>query len=147
MRMLFGPDHGMAKAHIASLLPLFFFLFSQPLFKANRPLLYPSLLLAHPSSQGDPGPLSTYLFNAFDQNHNGQIDFREFITALSVTSRGDIHAKLEWAFEMIDINGDGEISKPEMVKFVDGIYRLYVDMRHCLALHHEPALGRSWKPR
>jgi len=73
---------------------------------------------------GDPGPLSEYLFNAFDQNHNGQIDFKEFLTALSVTSRGDIHAKLEWAFEMIDVNGDGQISKEEMVKFVDGIYRL-----------------------
>ena len=47
-----------------------------------------------------------------------------FLTALSVTSRGDIHAKLEWAFEMIDVNGDGQISKEEMVKFVDGIYRL-----------------------
>ena len=73
---------------------------------------------------GDPAPLAEYVFNVFDENKNGYIDFKEFICALSVTGRGRLDEKLRWAFKLYDINDDGTITYNEMLTIVRAIYKM-----------------------
>ncbi len=73
---------------------------------------------------GDPSSFADYVFNVFDADKSGSIDFKEFICALSVTSRGKMEDKLDWAFQLYDIDGDGQISYNEMLQIVEAIYKM-----------------------
>jgi Ca2+-binding EF-hand superfamily protein len=73
---------------------------------------------------GDPSSFADYVFNVFDADKSGTIEFKEFICALSVTSRGKMEDKLDWAFQLYDIDGDGKISYDEMLAIVEAIYKM-----------------------
>lgn len=77
---------------------------------------------------GDPSTFSDYVFKVFDKDKNGEIDFSEFICALSVTSRGTYEEKLKWAFSLYDIDDDGYISFAEMLAIVSAIYKMVGSM-------------------
>ncbi|KAI7801511.1 Kv channel-interacting protein 1 [Triplophysa rosa] len=72
--------------------------------------------------QGDASTYAHYLFNAFDSSHNGSIKFEDFVTALSILLRGSTTEKLQWTFNLYDINQDGYINKEEMTHIVKAIY-------------------------
>jgi Ca2+-binding EF-hand superfamily protein len=79
---------------------------------------------------GDPSSFADYVFNVFDADKSGTIDFKEFICALSVTSRGKMEDKLDWAFQLYDIDGDGKISYEEMLAIVEAIYKMVHETCH-----------------
>ncbi|VDP88949.1 unnamed protein product [Echinostoma caproni] len=51
-------------------------------------------------------------------DNSGKIDFKEFLLAINITSGGKPEEKLEWAFQMYDINGNGTIEKQEMIEII-----------------------------
>lgn len=61
----------------------------------------------------------SYTWNrAYDEDGNGEIDFKEFINTLSIATKGSVDDKLEWAFTLYDIDGDGSISRQEAVEII-----------------------------
>ncbi|XP_076352079.1 uncharacterized protein LOC143247623 [Tachypleus tridentatus] len=66
-----------------------------------------------------------YMFNVFDANKDGVVTFKEFISAISVSTHGSIDDKLNWAFKLYDLNNDGFVSHMEMLDIVTAIYRLH----------------------
>ncbi|ANZ73505.1 N-myristoylated calcium-binding protein [Komagataella phaffii CBS 7435] len=77
---------------------------------------------------GDPTEFSAYTFKVLDTDNSGEIDFKEFITALSVTSRGSMEEKLLWSFKLYDLNNDGFIDHDEMLAIVTSIYQMIGSM-------------------
>ena len=64
------------------------------------------------------------MFNAFDTDGSGYVDFNEFLIAVSLTSdNDDPKRKLEFAFNMYDINRDEKLCAKEIEQIVMAIYQ------------------------
>jgi len=59
-------------------------------------------------------PLLERILQIFDENKDNEIQFTEFINALSTFSKGDQESKLRFAFRVYDIDNDGQISNGEL---------------------------------
>jgi len=73
---------------------------------------------------GNAENFSQNIFRTFDTNNSGTIDFREFMLALHVTSKGSPEEKLSWAFRMYDVDGNGSIEFAEMKRVVGAVYEM-----------------------
>jgi neurocalcin delta len=74
--------------------------------------------------QGNAEKFCEHVFRTFDSDNSGKIDFKEFLLAINITSAGRPEQKLEWAFQMYDVNGDGTIEPKEMTEIIAAIYNM-----------------------
>ena len=61
-----------------------------------------------------PGLHGERLFEVFDSNHTGQVDFVEFCTGLAVCVRGTFEEKVDLVFKIYDIDKTTVISRDEL---------------------------------
>uniref|UniRef100_A0A8C8AT81 Guanylate cyclase activator 1C n=1 Tax=Otus sunia TaxID=257818 RepID=A0A8C8AT81_9STRI len=61
------------------------------------------------------------VFDIFDLNQDGFIDFLEFIAAINLVIRGKIDQKLKWYFKLYDADGNGCIDKKELLSIFTAI--------------------------
>uniref|UniRef100_A0A669QSJ7 Guanylate cyclase activator 1C n=1 Tax=Phasianus colchicus TaxID=9054 RepID=A0A669QSJ7_PHACC len=61
------------------------------------------------------------VFDIFDLNQDGFIDFLEFIAAINLVIRGKIDQKLKWYFKLYDADGNGCIDKKELLSIFAAI--------------------------
>ncbi|KAJ3053228.1 hypothetical protein HDU79_009849 [Rhizoclosmatium sp. JEL0117] len=73
---------------------------------------------------GNPDAYADRVFHLFDVDKNGFIDFKEFVSAVSVSTKGTEVEKLQWAFTLYDVNGDGYVTRDEMIQVVTAIYTM-----------------------
>lgn len=77
--------------------------------------------------QGDATKYAQFVFNTLKPMCNGQagyLNFEQFIKVLSSLSRGTMKEKLNWIFNLYDIDRDGFISKNEMHLITNAIYEM-----------------------
>ena len=60
-------------------------------------------------------------------------DFREFLTSLSIQQKGTFPEKLNWAFDLYDLDNSGNISKSELTGMITvGISHKYEGGTYCV---------------
>ncbi|ESO07352.1 hypothetical protein HELRODRAFT_170685 [Helobdella robusta] len=67
-----------------------------------------------------------HVFKRYDTDNNGVVDFKEFITTLSVASRGTNEEKLMWAFKLYDKDNNGRTSQSLMILSLANFFYLAI---------------------
>jgi len=58
------------------------------------------------------------VFKAFDKDSDSIVGINEWVEGLAVILRGTLPEKIQYAFEVFDLNGDGHISREEMFQML-----------------------------
>ncbi|ELR53265.1 Guanylyl cyclase-activating protein 1 [Bos mutus] len=58
------------------------------------------------------------MFETFDFNKDGYIDFMEYVAALSLVLKGKVEQKLRWYFKLYDVDGNGCIDRDELLTII-----------------------------
>jgi Ca2+-binding EF-hand superfamily protein len=64
------------------------------------------------------------LFDAFDMDRDGYINGREYVTGMSVMTRGTAEEKLELSFKMADLSGTDCVTIDEVHLIFESMYRI-----------------------
>lgn len=73
---------------------------------------------------GDPAKYAQILFNTIDRDGDGIVSFGDLLAEIALITNGDIDQKLSWIFRFYDINGDGYITRKEMLVIMSAIYEM-----------------------
>ncbi|ELT97885.1 hypothetical protein CAPTEDRAFT_149656 [Capitella teleta] len=73
---------------------------------------------------GDATSFAEHVFRTFDKDLDHHLDFREFLTAVSITAHGDAEERLRWAFRMYDIDESGFVKREECEEIISAILAL-----------------------
>ncbi|KAH7731410.1 Kv channel-interacting protein 4-like protein [Aphelenchoides avenae] len=74
---------------------------------------------------GDPTNYAQYVFRTFDTDDDEQISFEEFVSGLSVITRGNMDDKLNWIFNLYDLNKSGAIGQLELFAVTRSLFELH----------------------
>ncbi|KAF6364521.1 guanylate cyclase activator 1A [Rhinolophus ferrumequinum] len=66
------------------------------------------------------------MFETFDFNNDGYIDFMEYVAALSLVLKGKVEQKLRWYFKLYDVDGNGCIDRDELLTIIRFLH-LYLE--------------------
>uniref|UniRef100_A0A3P9LUW5 EF-hand domain-containing protein n=1 Tax=Oryzias latipes TaxID=8090 RepID=A0A3P9LUW5_ORYLA len=75
------------------------------------------------------------VFQSFDTNKDGKIDFMEYVAAVNLILRGKLEDKLKWSFKVYDRDGHGSLSREE----VGHVVRIINNIKK----HEDPNLTES----
>ncbi|MBN3281348.1 GCIP protein, partial [Polyodon spathula] len=64
------------------------------------------------------------IFRTLDNNGDGIVDFREYVTAISMLIQGSPEEKLRWSFKLYDKDSDGAITRSEMLEIMQAVYKM-----------------------
>jgi len=70
------------------------------------------------------GLLHDMLFGAFDADKDGALSFSDFVHGMSVLQKGTPDEKLEFAFRLYDVDGDGLLSHDDVLVVVSALFDL-----------------------
>ncbi|KAF4012049.1 hypothetical protein G4228_004148 [Cervus hanglu yarkandensis] len=73
--------------------------------------------------------LSEGLFNAFDENRDNHIDFKEISCGLSACCRGPLAERQKFCFKVFDVDRDGVLSRVELRNMVVALLEVWKDNR------------------
>lgn len=62
---------------------------------------------------GDPSTIADQFFRVYDVDQNEKVDFREFLCAVGIMTRGSEEERLKMLFKIYDQDGSGYISHEE----------------------------------
>jgi len=68
-----------------------------------------------------------YFYTALDKDGNGSVDFKEWLIGMYIHQNGTVEEKLELAFKVYDIDGNGFIEPHELRKLAESISK-FADM-------------------
>nr|XP_015207384.1 PREDICTED: guanylyl cyclase inhibitory protein-like isoform X1 [Lepisosteus oculatus] len=80
--------------------------------------------VGHDSSEYAEQIFRTLDNNGFVLSQDGIVDFREYVTAISMLITGSPEEKLRWSFKLYDKDKDGAITRSEMLEIMKAVYKM-----------------------
>ena len=81
-------------------------------------------MLSESIPEADTSGLVEHVWRMYDTNLDGEIDFREFMLALSVMSKGSAEDNLRQIFRLFDVNSDGRLEREELSRVVSELRKV-----------------------
>ncbi|XP_076636384.1 Kv channel-interacting protein 4-like isoform X3 [Colletes latitarsis] len=73
---------------------------------------------------GDPARYTQIVFNTFDRDRDGIVSFQDLVNEIALITNGNLDQKLSWIFSFYDLNGDGYITRKEMLVIISATYEM-----------------------